>query len=253
MNRSIIKRFIIALQFLTIIRVVRHLRLEPEELGRSMGFFPAVGLLIGLILVFINTILLRFLPNSVVDGILIATLIILTGALHMDGLADTIDGMTGGRTKEEVLRIMRDSRTGAIGVVGVTMTLLLKYMSLIHIPPEMKNHVLIIMPVIGRCSMVQASFFTGYARSDSGIGLPFTHHVRRTEFILAMISGFFISMILLGIDGLIIITVIIVSTLSLMALYRRKIGGNTGDTYGATNEINEVLVLILALSLLSNG
>ena len=247
------KRLLIAIQFLTVIRVVKYTHLEPEELGRSMGFFPAVGLLLGFVLVFANVTLSHILPPSVVDGILITLLIVLTGALHLDGLADTIDGMAGGKTKEDVLRIMRDSRTGAIGVVGVTMTLLLKYMSLIHVPPEMENQVLMVMPVIGRCSMVHACFFTDYARSGPGIGLPFTRYVKRREVLLATITAFLISTVLLGIKGVIIMAVAMVTTLGLITFYKRKIGGNTGDTYGATNEINEVLVLIVTLSLLTQN
>lgn len=247
------KYFIIALQFLTVIRLSRDVQVTPKDLARSMGYFPMIGLLLGFVLVSLNLLLSSILPSSVVNGILIATLIICTGALHLDGLADTIDGLAGGNTKEEILRIMRDSRTGAIGAVGLIMVLLLKYVSLINIPDDIKNQVLIAMPVISRCSMVQVCFFSDYARSDPGIGSPFAYYLGKREFSLATITAFLLSLILLGVEGIIVITVIGITTWGLFSFYRKKIGGVTGDTFGATNEINEVLVLILTLSLLNNG
>ena len=163
------KRFIIALQFLTIVRLSRNIEVEPKELGRSMGYFPMVGLVLGFVLILFNILFLRILPAPVVDGILITILIIFTGALHLDGLADTIDGLAGGNSKEEILQIMRDSNTGAIGVVGLIMTLLLKYAALVNIPYEIKNQILVAMPVISRWSMVQLSLFSQYARPTNGI------------------------------------------------------------------------------------
>jgi len=245
------KRFIIAMQFLTVIRLSRGIQITSEELGKSMGYFPLVGLLLGCILAIINMVFLHILPGSVVDGILIITLIFCTGAFHLDGFADTVDGLAGGNTKEEILKIMRDSRTGAIGVVGVTMVLLLKYASLVNIPDEIKNQVLIAMPMIGRCSMVQVSFFCDYARSGQGIGSPFSFHVSDGDFLMAATTTIVLSVILLGLKGIIVIAVIGMSTWGLITLYKKKVGGTTGDTFGATNEISEVLVLILVLALLN--
>lgn len=247
------KGFLTAFQFLTIIRISKGLDITGEKLGESMAYFPLVGLLLGFVLALFNVILLRILPGPVVDGILIITLIICTGALHLDGLTDTIDGLAGGDTKEEILQIMRDSNTGAIGVVGLTMLLLLKYVSLMSIPVEIKNQVLIAMPVISRCSMVQVSFFADYARSGPGIGLPFAYHVGRKEFLIAVTTTFLLSLILLGAKGVAVITIIGVSTWGLITFYKKKIGGVTGDTFGATNEINEVLALIVILALLDTG
>ena len=243
------KRFIIALQFLTIVRLSRKIQVEPEELGKSMGYFPMVGLVLGLILILFNILFLRILPAPVVDGILITILIIFTGALHLDGLADTIDGLAGGSSKEEILHIMRDSNTGAIGVVGLTMTLLLKYAVLMNIPYEIKNQILVVMPVIGRWSMVELSLFSEYARSTNGIGLPFTTYLRKREFLFASATAILVSFVLLGIKGIIIMIVIGIFILGSAKFLKVKIGGITGDTFGAINEISEVLVLILVLAI----
>jgi len=243
------KRFIIALQFLTIIRIGRNIQVEPKELGRSMGYFPMVGLVLGFILILFNILFLRILPAPVVDGILITILIVFTGALHLDGLADTIDGLAGGNSKEEILHIMRDSNTGAIGVVGLTMTLLLKYTLLMNIPYETKNQVLLAMPMIGRWSMTELSLFSEYARSTNGIGLPFTTYLRKREFLFASATAILVSFVLLGIKGIIIMIVIGIFILGSAKFLKVKIGGITGDTFGAINEISEVLVLILVLAI----
>jgi adenosylcobinamide-GDP ribazoletransferase len=217
-----------------------------------MKYFPMVGLFLGFILAFFNTLLNYILPGPVVDGILLIILIILTGALHLDGLVDTVDGLAGGNTKDEILRIMRDSSTGAIGAVGLTALLLLKYVSLMHIPDDIKNQVLVAMPVISRYSMVQVSFFSEYARAGSGIGSPFTSHVGKAEFLMASTITLLLSAVLLGVKGIVLIVMIGICTWGLIALYKKKIGGTTGDSFGATNEVNEVLVLIFLLALIHN-
>jgi len=249
---EIMKRFIIALQFLTIVRLGRNIQVEPKELGRSMGYFPMVGLVLGFILVLFNTFSLRILPAPVVDAISIVILIISTGALHLDGLADTIDGLAGGNSREEILQIMCDSNTGAIGAVGLTMTLLLKYIALMNIPHETKNQVLLAMPMIGRWSMVELSLFSKYARSTEGIGLPFTAYLRKREFLFASATAILASFALLGIKGIIIMIVIGLFVWGSARFLKGKIGGITGDTFGAVNEISEVLALILVLVLLKN-
>lgn len=246
------KRFIIALQFLTIIRISRNIQVNPKELGRSMGYFPMVGLILGFILVFFNMLFLRFLPASVADGLLIIVLVICTGALHLDGLADTIDGLAGGNSKEEILEIMRDSNTGAIGVVSLIMVLLLKYAALVNIPYEIKNQILVAMPMISRWSMVELSILSQYARPTNGIGLPFTTYLRKKEFFFASAIAVLVSFALLGIKGVIIMIVIGLFTFCSAKFLRGKIGGITGDSFGAVNEITEVFMLVLVLSL-GNG
>jgi len=248
-----INRFLTALQFLSVIPISGRTETDPRELGRSMGYFPMVGLLLGLILAFSNELLSDILPNTVTDGILMIILIVFSGALHLDGLADTVDGLAGGNTREEALHIMRDSRVGAIGVVGLIMTLLLKYVSLVNIPDEVMNKILIAMPMISRYSMVQLSFFSDYARPDAGIGQPFTRYVGNREFISAAVTTFILSLMLLGMKGIILVIIIGTATLGLVGFFRKTFGGVTGDTFGATNEINEVLILIVMVVLVGNG
>ena len=136
-----------ALAFLTIFPVADDLTPEPERLARSMGFFPAAGLVIGLGLVVLNWLLDGLIPRPVLDCLLILFMILATGALHLDGIADLIDGLAGGKDRAGILHIMKDSRVGAIGVVGLVMVLLLKYLSLYNVSLEMKSAALIITPI----------------------------------------------------------------------------------------------------------
>ena len=126
--------FFAALQFLTSIPVPWRREVSPEALGRSTAYFPVVGLIIGLILAVLNWLLSHILPPAVVNALLLVALVVITGALHLDGLADTCDGIAGHKPVEDRWRVMRDSHTGAFGVIGVVLVLLVKYVTLNSIP-----------------------------------------------------------------------------------------------------------------------
>ncbi len=147
--------FLIALQFLTIIPVPFPLRCEERDLGRSMAFFPLVGLFLGALLVGADFVLTLRLPRPVVDLLLITLLSAVTGALHLDGLADVCDGLAARGGRERFLAVMKDSRIGAVGVVGLVLALLLKYEALLHIPLDFKREALLFFPLVARFSQVQ--------------------------------------------------------------------------------------------------
>ena len=126
--------FIVALQFLTSIPVPLKREYTPREMGKSTLYFPVVGLIIGLTLAGLHWLLGLLLPYGLVNAFIIIALVLLTGAIHLDGFADTCDGIAGHRTVEERWQVMRDSRVGAFGVVGVVLLLLVKYTALGSIP-----------------------------------------------------------------------------------------------------------------------
>ena len=214
-----------------------------------MGYFPLVGLGLGIILVLGNYILSPLFPRSVVDVILIALLVVSTGALHLDGFADTLDGLAGGRTKEEILAIMRDSRTGAVGVIGVIILLMLKFFSLNSIPLTLKVPTLLLMPLMARWSMIIMAFFSSYSREGSGVGKCFPDFVGIEQLRGAAIFTFLASLIFLGWRGFIILILVSFLTFLFTLYFNRKLKGVTGDIFGATNEINEVVLLLLVLIL----
>jgi adenosylcobinamide-GDP ribazoletransferase len=116
-----------ALQFLTIVPPVIRRPFTPEELGRSVGWFALVGIVIGLALVGSDRALIMVFPTSIATALVLTIWVLITGALHLDGFLDTCDGLFGGRTAEARLRIMRDERVGAYAVVGGILLILLKY------------------------------------------------------------------------------------------------------------------------------
>lgn len=244
--------FLAALQFLTTIPLLPRRKLNPEELGRSLGYFPVVGLLIGLMLAALSWMLGLILPAAVVNILLVIALVVITGALHLDGLADTCDGLGGYRTPEERLEVMRDSRIGGFGAIGVSCLLLAEYVSLNSVPVGLLMGALVLMPVLSRWAMVYAVFAYPYAR-PSGLGKAFKQQATWQKMVIATIVALAVAMILFQLAGLALMLGVWLITLAMAAYLKRKFGGLTGDTYGAMAEVTEVGVLILVLLLAGLG
>lgn len=240
--------FRIAGAFLTIFPVAKRLEMTPERLGRSMGLFPAVGLLIGLGLVVINWLLDGLIPRAVLDCLLVLIMIAITGALHLDGVADLIDGLAGGKDREGALRIMKDSRVGAMGVVGLVMVLLLKYLCLFHVPLELKSAALIFMPAAGRWVQVCLACYCPYVRAEGGTGGAFVDNVEQPEFLRASATLLVAALILFWLKGIFLIFLLSLATMVLIRYFEVRLGGVTGDVLGAVTEIVEVLTLLLILA-----
>ena len=244
-------RFLAALQFLTVISLPRRREFSSEELGGATGYFPVVGLVIGLILAGLNWLLNLVLPPAVVNALLIVSLAVITGLMHLDGFVDTCDGIAGHKTVEDRWRVMHDSRAGAFGMVGVLLLLLVKYASLNSLPSSLMMVSLIFMPVIGRWAMVYAIFAYPYAR-PSGLGKAFKQGTGWKGFILATFITVAVALVLiplLQLAGLVILFGVWLITLLVAAYLKSKFSGLTGDTYGAVNEVAEVSVLILVMLL----
>ena len=245
-------RFLAALQFLTIISIPWRREAKVEEVGRSTGYFPVIGLIIGLILAGLNWLFSLILPSAVANALLIVSLVILTGALHLDGFVDTCDGIAGHKTVEDRWRVMRDSRVGGFGIVGVVLLLLVKYVSLSSIPGPLLLTTLVLMPVLSRWAMAYAIFVYPYAR-PSGLGKAFKQGTSWPRFTLATIITVAVVAILAQLIGLGVMFLIWVLTVALAAYFKSKFSGLTGDNYGAINEVAEVAVLILLNLLVQVG
>jgi adenosylcobinamide-GDP ribazoletransferase len=241
--------FIAALRFLTSIPLPGKRELGPEQLGKATSFFPVAGLFIGGILALLNWGLGYILPPAVVNALLIAAIVILTGAMHLDGLADTCDGIAGHKSVEERWAVMRDSRTGAFGVVGILVVLLVKFVSLNSIPEDMMIPVLLFVPVVSRWAMVYALFAYPYAR-PAGLGTAFKQATRWPQFTASTVITIVIAAALFplfSLLGFILIIGIWIITALLVIYFRYKFAGLTGDTYGAINEIAEAAALLFTV------
>ena len=236
--------FLAAIRFLTVFPVIQRREFSAEEVGRSSVWFSLIGLLLGGILVGVDSLLDGHLEEPVINVLLIIAMAVMTGAFHLDGFGDTCDGMFLRRPAEERLRIMSDSRVGGFGVVGLCCLLLLKFAALGALPHDWRWIGLLVMPVVGRWTMVYLLFFFRYAR-ESGKGVVFKKNVTWWRVALSTviaaaivaIAGGWGGVALMGAVGLIIL---------LLAIYvNHGLKGLTGDTYGAANEMAEVLVLVL--------
>jgi len=244
-------KFLSALTFLTIIPLPRRWKVNSEEVGRSAGYFPVIGAIIGLILAGLNWLLGLLLPSPVVNVLLIVSLVVISGALHLDGLVDTCDGIAGDKTAEERWQVMDDSRVGGFGAIGACCLLLVKYISLNSVPETLLLATLVLMPVLSRWGMVYAIFAYPYAK-PSGLGKVFKQGASWQMLTIATLITLAITAIVARLAGLVIMLGTWVIIVAMAAYLKRKFSGLTGDTYGAINEVAEVCVLIL-VSLLAHN
>jgi adenosylcobinamide-GDP ribazoletransferase len=219
--------------------------IDPQRLGPSMAYYPLVGFFLGLILWIFFWFLTWMFPRNLADGLLLFLLVVLTGALHLDGLADTLDGLAHGRSAEERLQIMKDHQVGAFGVIGLILILGIKFLALNSLPKQIAIKGLLLAVTLGRFSMVQLLYGSPYARKNGGLGLSFKEQLGKKEMILSAIFALAISFFLLRGGGFILWGAVCLSTFLLGKFFTRKIGGVTGDILGAGNEINETLILIM--------
>ncbi len=236
------KSLLIALQFLTIIPLRPSARLEERDIAHSMSFFPLVGMIIGGFLILINLITSRYLSPFIASAFVLIGWVGITGVLHLDGFTDTVDGLYGGKNKEEILRIMKDSFIGAKGAIALILLLLLKFTLLVGLTTNYKNYVLLFAPVAGRWSMVAGIHLSSYAR-DEGLAKAFFSHKTGKEIFWATLITFCLGLILFKIEFFYIIGIVLAATLFLITYLKRRIGRLTGDNLGALNEIIEVITL----------
>ena len=246
--------FSLAWQFLTILPWRKsEQECSPQLLGRSMAYYPAIGLLLGFILWAAHFALSLFLPRALGDGLILLILVILTGALHLDGLADTLDGLAAGKAPEERLRIMKDHRVGTFGVVGLILVFGLKFLALHSLLTQDVGKALIVALTLSRGSMVQLTYRAPYGRREGGLGLPFKENLKKREMVIATVTSLAVSFFVWRFWGALLWLGVGISTLLFQSFFEKKIGGITGDILGAANETNEVLALILICGMLRIG
>ncbi len=240
--------YLIAIQFLTIIPLPFSVRCGEKDLGKAMSFFPLAGLTLGALLVGLNYLLSPILPTEVVDLLLIAFLSVISGVLHLDGLADVCDGLAARGGRERFLAIMKDSSTGAAGAVGLILTLLLKYEALSHIPLDAKRGALLCFPMMARFAQVQMTVAARRARTD-GLGNAFIGGAGWPQMLIATATTIVFSLLFMGIKGLWMFIAAYVFTWVLKAWFHKKAGGITGDIIGFASELNEVLFLLVIIAI----
>lgn len=239
--------FLAALGFLTRIPVPGDGEVDSHGLSQSIIFFPVVGGIIGAANAGLYLILEPFIPRTVLSVLIIALPIFLTGGIHFDGLLDSADGLFSGRSRERSLEIMRDSRVGSMGVIAGILNVMLRYSVLNALPGAILPGLLITQAVTGRWVMSLALHIFPYARKEGGLGQGFTEEKGIINITLSTLLAITIICLTNGPTGIVI--ALIVGGLSLLVAVwaARKLGGLTGDVYGALNEVAENIFLLLWL------
>jgi len=244
-----IARFCAAWRFLTVLPAPGHLGTEEQDLARSLVFFPVVGVVIGCAMAVIAWLVWPLLPALPAAAMMVFLLLAISGGFHLDGLADSADGLLSARPKEQILAIMRDSRIGTMGAAALVMVLLTKTVALGSLPQAQAASAVFLMAVAGRCLMVLMMAFLPYARGREGRAALFYETASEEKKIvyltgIVLYSGCWYAG---GGSGLAAGAAALVAMLLFAGLCRAKIGGATGDTLGATCELTET-VIALALS-----
>jgi len=237
--------FLAAFAFLTRLPVTRA-PLRDVELGRSVAVFPAVGIVLGLVLTGLAFGLAGILPSFLTAVFLIALLGALTGGIHLDGFADVFDAVGGGRgDRIRMLEIMRDSRIGAHGAAALTLLLFAKVLAVGYLVERNDLLSLLLFPAIGRWTVTPLIVFLPYARAE-GLGRAFRGNAGPKQVAIAAA----LAAVPIAIVGLRMVIPALVATLvvGLFGLWmKRHLGGLTGDVYGAAIELGELSVLVALL------
>jgi adenosylcobinamide-GDP ribazoletransferase len=219
--------------------------LLAADLGRSVAFFPLVGLVLGLVLTGLAALLVGALPSTVLAVALVALLAGMTGGLHIDGLADTFDALGGGRgDRQRMLDLMRDSRIGAHGAAALVLLLMMKVFALAALLDRHDLVAILVFPALGRWAVTPSIVLHPYAREE-GLGRAFNGAARGRE---VAIATALVGVVIVALGARLLLPALgALCAASLFALWlRRRLGGLTGDVYGATIELAETSALVLA-------
>lgn len=225
-----------AVRFLTIFLPLEAFQIAPERLGSSTAFFPLVGFSLGLILVCVNWLLDPYLASEIVSVVLVAVLIFMNRAQHLEGLRSSFDG----------LRTRSDRTTGIFGLLAVLIVVALKFRA-IEVMGEPRSQGLLLAPVLGRWAMVVLAY--GSESGDDSLGQILVEHVRAIHLLFATATTIAAVAFFAGRIGLWIGLWTSLFALVSRSLLHRRPGGLSGEHFGAVEEISETLALVLFASL----
>jgi adenosylcobinamide-GDP ribazoletransferase len=237
---------LVAFRYLTVLPLPRSR--TPGDLGRAAAWFPVVGLVLGACLAVASLAADRIVPPVVGAMLLVALWAALTGGLHLDGLADTFDGLGGGWSRERALSIMRDARSGPYGVTAIVLVLGLKAAAVASLPEGLAWKTLVLAPVVGRTGPLLLARLCPPARGE-GAGHALATGARWPALVAGGLVAIVVAAALLEGWGIAALCMAALLAWGWAARLRRRLGGFTGDTLGALVEVTEALVLTLTVSL----
>jgi len=231
-----------AARYLTIVPLPGPARPTPDALGRAAPWFPVIGLGIGVALVLIERLTEVLFPLLLAGLLTVTAWKLLTGGLHLDGLADCLDGL-GGRDAEHRLAIMRDSRIGAFGALGLILLLLLEIAAVTELPPSVRAQALLVVPVVARATPPLLARLFPPAKSE-GLGAAFGAGLGALAAPIALSIALVVAIVALRALGIVVVVVSVASALVVARFVAGRVAGITGDVLGAAIEIAELAGLL---------
>ena len=236
-----IKNLTAALRFLTILPLGKHADFPGH---RMVPYFPLAGLIIGLFLALTDWMLQYAFPLNIVSLIDIIFLAAMTGALHLDGLADTADGLFSHRSPQDALTIMKDSHVGTMGILALIFVLSTKWAGITSIH-EYRAVYLILIPAYARGAFTIAIYSLEYVRIEGGTGKEFFAE-NRSIASLGWLLALLVFSLWLGVRGIILNGLFIAIVALVILYYKKRLGGITGDMLGALGEVTEAGLFLVA-------
>jgi adenosylcobinamide-GDP ribazoletransferase len=250
--------FLVAVQFLTRLPVPRFAGFESSSLSQSARYFPLVGTIVGIANVIVWWLSSLIFPPAVAVGLMLCASLLVTGAFHEDGFADTCDGFGGGSTRTSILAIMKDSRLGAYGAIGIAMMLGLKWTTLAQMPPAKFTAVVIAAHTFSRWCATALIWRLPYARAEAEAkSKPLANNLNGVDWALSgAIGAVALVCLMLLISpqtmkqslGPLLAALSVSLTVAVLAgaYFKKRIDGYTGDCLGATQQLTELCFLLTA-------
>jgi adenosylcobinamide-GDP ribazoletransferase len=242
-----------AFAFLTRLPLAPDRDPSGAELAGSLPYYPLVGLLVGALPLAVAAGLMRWTSAGaeLSAALMLLAMVLLTGALHLDGLADAVDGLGGGTNKEDALRIMREGPLGPFGAVALALDLLLRWQASALLLSQGRLHLLLLAPVIARAALVVVILAFPYARKEGKAGSFFLGSKPR-HLSAALLAALAVGLPLAPRAAPLLLAAAALAALAVGARVRRRIGGITGDILGLVNELVEVGLLVLLATIPSS-
>ena len=227
-------------------RIPIHVSFSAEDVGKAARWFPFVGGLLGLCYWGIAHALQPVFPAALIGVVVVAFEALVTGGLHFDGLADTLDGFGGGKTREDILRIMRDHAIGTYGALALILLVALKVAAIAALLDQHRLFpVILIAPVLGRWNVVLLSWWLPYARPSQAV----SRNIGRWEVLWSTVTVALAVALAGSWKGLVCWAASCLCAVWFGRFCRKRIGGVTGDTLGASEQLGESLVLLAGVAL----
>jgi adenosylcobinamide-GDP ribazoletransferase len=239
---------ILAVRFLTIVPLPGREASGPDALGRAAWWFPVVGLLLGAALAALDRLLSLVFPPLLSSLLVVSSWKVATGGVHLDGLADCLDGF-GGATREQRLAIMRDSHIGVFGAAGIVLVFLIGLVGLAELTQGRRWRVLFLAPAVGRLAPVLVGRWFAPATPEQGMGAAFLRALPSMAGPLHLVLIVALAMALFGGWGVMMVLAPLIAVLAWISFVSGRVGGLTGDALGAGVELAELGCLLTAVAL----